>query len=495
MKTQNVFFRFLLLLLALCLCASIVACAAEDDQQEGVGDESAADDTQGSEKSTLDPLEELVSLGYTYDYEDFVFLIRDNDEALRDQNVADVTDSSTMIDRAIYTRNVDLQELFKVNFVFIKEKEANFEAAVNATALFGDNAYDVVIGEGRSIFKGILLENYADWNELEYVNLDGAWWNQTARDEWTTFSGKLYAMNGDLCYQTVGNAHCMFFNKTILSNAGITSPYDQVYNDTWTQETFMETVKEAYESMDHSGTGKLGSDNFGYATQVWRGPVHVFYSTGLSMINKTEDGNYEIGWKNEPCYDVFENYRALLFDTGYAYYLYGSASDVRNAFASETVAFFDDGVKCAMEFKGTGTDFGIVPYPKATADVDGYYSMLGSGTNTFAVLRDLSAERMDRASVMLEAMACYGYTDVMPFYYETILSYQAMQDEDSLNMLRIIHDAAFFDFGHYADPASLYKIGALIIQEPGVYGQNIYTAFAVLESQVLFELNKWRELD
>ena len=81
----------------------------------------------------MDPLEELVSLGYTYDYEDFVFLIRDNDEALRDQNVADVTDSSTMIDRSIYTRNVDLQELFKINFVFIKEKEANFEAAVNVT--------------------------------------------------------------------------------------------------------------------------------------------------------------------------------------------------------------------------------------------------------------------------------------------------------------------------------------------------------------------------
>ena len=70
-----------------------------------------------------------------------------------------------------------------------------------------------------------------------------------------------------------------------------------------------------------------------------------------------------------------------------------------------------------------------------------------------------------------------------------------MRDEHSLEMLKIIHDAAFFDLGHYLNPANLPSVGRLIINSPGVYGQNIYTALAVLERQVLSELNKWRELD
>lgn len=496
MKTQNVFFRFLLLLLALCLCASVVACTVEDEEQAQIGNEDAADDTQGSEESALDPFDELVSLGYTYDYEDFVFLIRDNDEALRDQNVSEVFEKSTMIDRAIYTRNIDLQELFKINFVFMAEKANNFTSKANVAALSGDKTYDLIVGEGKEIFQGILMGNYEDWNNLEYTNLDGAWWNQTAHNEWTTPSGKLYAMNGDLCYQTVGNAHCMFFNKTILTNAGITSPYDHVYNNTWTQETFMQTVKLAHDNMDHSGTGKLHTDKFGYATQRYRGPVHVFYSSGFGMLVKDEDGTLSIGWKNEAVHNLFANYQMLLFESGTAYYLdANNPTETRNAFANQTVAFTDDNVKCAINFKGTGTDFGIVPYPKATSSVQNYYSMIGSGTNTFAVLRDLPSNRLDRASVILEAMASYGYERVIPLYYETILSYQAMQDEDSLNMLRIIHDVAFFDLGNYINVASLSHLGILIIHEPGTYGQNIYTALAVLEPKAMSELKQWYALD
>ena len=80
-------------------------------------------------------------------------------------------------------------------------------------------------------------------------------------------------------------------------------------------------------------------------------------------------------------------------------------------------------------------------------------------------------------------------------YYETILSYQAMRDEHSLDMLKIIHDATFFDLGHYLNPADLPSVGRLIINSPGVYGQNIYTAFAVLETPAMSVLDKWYALD
>lgn len=500
MKTKSFLCRSFLLLLALVLTASAVSCASSNnnDAQDVIGSNDVQNGTD-TPLETTDPFEELKDLDLTYEFEDYTFLIRDNNaEAMLDQNVSEITQNSSTIDRAIYKRNEDIQEIFRVNFVFAKENLSNstFLTKLNTIVKSGNFEYDLIVGDGHSIFQGILSNYFADWNDLEHVNLNGAWWNKTARNEWTTPGGKLYAMNGDLCYQTIGNAHTVFFNKTILDDAKITSPYDHVYNNTWTLENFIKTIKLANDSLDHSGTNMLHTDKFGYVTQEWRGPIHVIYSTGLPMFKKDADGIYSLGWKNEACHNAFDSYYDLLFESGASYYLKsGQPTEARNAFAASTAVFTDDNLKCAVNFKGTELDFGIVPYPKATAEVDGYYSLVGAGTNTFAVLRGLSSKKLSRTSLIVEALARYGHVEVIPMYYETILSYQAMRDEHSLEMLKIIHDAAFFDLGHYLNPANLPSVGRLIINSPGVYGQNIYTAFAVLETPAMSVLDKWYELD
>lgn len=499
MKTRSLLCRSVLLLLALVLTASAVSCAASNESNAPAVESNNAQNGTDAPEETTDPFEELRNLDLTYEFEDYTFLIRDRTaEALLDQYVSEITENSSMIDRAVYTRNENIQEIFQVNFVFAKENLSNstFLTKLNKIVKSGDYKYDLIVGDGHSVFQGALSNYFADWNNLEYVDLDSAWWNQTAHSEWTTPGGKLYAMNGDLCYQTIGNAHTVFFNKTILNNAKITSPYDHVYNNTWTQENFIKTIKLANDSLDHSGTNMLHTDKFGYVTQEWRGPIHVIYGTGLPMFKKEADGTYSLGWKNEACHNTFDNYFDLLFESGASYYLKsGQPTEARNAFAAATAVFTDDNLKCAVNFKGTELDFGIVPYPKATAEVDGYYSLVGAGTNTFAVLRGLSSEKLSRTSLIVEALARYGHVEVIPMYYETILSYQAMRDEHSLDMLKIIHDATFFDLGHYLNPADLPSVGRLIINSPGVYGQNIYTAFAVLETPAMSVLDKWYALD
>ena len=490
----SVFSRAFLLFLCLSLLAGLASCSNTGGTENTVSTNRGTAAPAQTEATTRDPVEDLPNL--TYGFEDFTFLIRDETEALVDQCVTEITETSSLVDRAVFERNLNIEDRFAVNFVFVPKPYTEHSSAVSSTIKSGDNAYDVVIGAGYTVFAGIYANYFEDWNNLEHVDLDAPWWNQSARAEWATPGGKLFAMNGDLCYSTVANGFCVFFNKTVLNDAGITSPYTHVYSNTWTQESFLQSIKQANDSLVHTGTNDLKTDTFGYVTWQFNGPFHVFYSTGLSVFAKNEDGTYSIGWKNETCYNTFARYREMLLESDAAYYHNaGTPDDARNAFAAGSVVFTDDTVRCAVNFKGSGIDFGIVPYPKATEEVQNFHSMVGSGTNTFAVIRSLGSERLSRTSLILEAMACYGYMDVIPYYFDTILSYQAMQDEDSLEMLKIIRNASFFDLGGYANFGGIGYIGRLIINSPGVYGENIYTAIAVLENKAMAELDKWYALD
>ncbi len=495
MKTMLLFSRVLPILVILGMLLSLAACAAYGESVTTASPSNEMSATTTSPEEAFDPLETLPDV--TYGFEDFYFWVRDLEESLADLAVQEITETSTSVDRAVFERNLNIQERLEITFVFHPLENNSFSSTIGAAIKSGDQSHSVAVGMGKTIFQGIFSNHYADWNDLEYVDLDAKWWNQSAREQWTTNGGKLYAMNGDLSYMGVGNNHSVFFNKKILQDAGITLPYDHVYADTWTQETFFASIKQADASMIHTDTNDIKTDTFGYATERYRGVSHVFPSTGCSSLIKDADGKLSLGYKNELCNDAFSRLLELLFESGTSYYGDKSTSldDIRSAFSSGTVAFTDDNVKCAIMFKSTEIDYGLVPYPKANENVKQYYSMVGAGTNTFAVIRALTPENLSRASAVLEALAVYGHVDVIPYYYETLLSYQAMKDEHSLNMLHIIHDVSYFDLGGYANFGNLTSVGRYIISQPGTYGQSVFTAYAVLEPLIFADMKRWYALD
>lgn len=485
---KTILTRLLLLLLTLVLTLGAASCVTEKDEPQGTD---AKENGETQETGELDPTETLPDITFKGDV--FTVFLRDGEEHISDLAVSAINENSTSVDKAVYARNKNVEEHFDIEFVYVKVKVSNQATAINKAISSDPEQYDIIAADGRTVFQGVTAGYYADWNELEYINLDGSWWSQSARKEWTTPGGKLFAMNGDLSYMSVGNNCAVFFNKTLLEDAKITSPYDQVYANNWTFDTFVQSIKDIDGNMNHDDTNNLDTDSFGYATQWWRGPIYATFCNGIGSLVKGQDGKYEIGLKSEAVGNTVEKYVELIKESGAAHYS-NNLSKVRSAFLSERVAFTDDNVKCAVYFKGTGVDFGIVPYPKANKDVE-YASLVGSGTNTFAVIKTMSPAKLSRASVILEAMACYGNRDVIPYYYGTILSYQAMQDEHSLEMLKIIRDAGFFDLGHYTNYGQIADVTKLLIDNPGQYGTSIYTAIEVLEAKTMAELEIWYLLD
>ena len=484
---KKYFARILSLTLCVLIIFATVACSKE---------EQVSDDTQNQAISTEEAEIKPVFSGNTYDGENFTILIRaDTAEGtyLSDLGV-ELNASSSVIDRAVYNRNVTIEEQFDVKFDFITvNNSTKYTQYITAATMSDADTYDMVSSDGRTIFKGVLNGFYMDWNQLDYVNLDAPWWSQNAREEWTTLSNRLYCMNGDLSYMSVGSAGVMYFNRDVFSKAKLTTPYEFVENDTWTLETFTKSVKDADASMVGDGSGSPETDTFGYGTEAWRGPIQAVFSAGVSTLVKGGDGKYTIGVKSNRVSDAMAAYDSLI-NSSETYYAGIGVGPARQYFINGAYAYFDDIIKCAVTFNNSGLNFGIVPWPKYDTDTENYKSLVGSGTNTFAVLKNTSDDNRVKISDILEALAYYGYKDVISAYFDTVISYQAVQDEHSYEMLQLVRQTLHFDIGHYGNFGKIGDIGKNVIEKKDGY-QSISTAITAIEGNVMLDLDLWYALD
>jgi hypothetical protein len=96
------------------------------------------------------------------------------------------------------------------------------------------------------------------------------------------------------------------------------------------------------------------------------------------------------------------------------------------------------------DLRSVDHDFGIIPYPKWNDAQEDYYTYCALGNST-AYCVPVTAEG-DTAATILEALAYYGYQDILPEYYDRVLKGQNTRDNESEAMLDIIFNNVSFDF-------------------------------------------------
>ena len=87
-------------------------------------------------------------------------------------------------------------------------------------------------------------------------------------------------------------------------------------------------------------------------------------------------------------------------------------------------------------------DYGVVPYPKLNQQQADYYSRV---VDAWLHVVPKTCTDIDRASVILEALASGSSQYVFPAYYDKVLKYSVLRDEKSIEMLEIIRAHRVFD--------------------------------------------------
>ena len=500
--------RILLLAIALLMVLSMAACNKDDGQG---GDEGTTAETTGSTNSgngsgnggdkteTTTGKEEgpNIPAGLNFNNAEFKAYIRgmggDGVDYGSDLYVGrELSTDATAVERAVYTRMSSIEDTYGVIFDVQIEDGGLNKTIVDNSSKTGVDVYDLVVDHGRFMMGYAEKNSLLDFAKLPYVDVDQPWWSQEVNETFRTPGGKLFVMTGDISYLSVGTTFSMFFNKDIIADVqGLESPYQKVDDKEWTFEEFEGYVLATDSNLNGDGSGIVGQDKFGYATGWWRGPVQMFYTTGGRVLVR-EDDAWKFTLNSNKANKALVDFRELMFTSGSAHL--EKADNYQNlqlSFVANQIAFFDDQLHAASVFKGSDLNFGLLPWPMYDDEVEEYYSAVDAGTNLYGVLRNTSEANAQKISVVLECLAYQGSKDVIPFYFDTILSYQYLKDDDSINMLHIIHDSMVIDFGYfYSGLSSTFRNVAIEAN-----GDSLNKVVSATKDVALQNLEKWDALD
>ena len=351
-------------------------------------------------------------------------------------------DTGVEVNDAVYKRNRLVEERFDIQ---IKEIVENSHATIASKATksiqSGSDDYDLVILNSPEAVGMAKKQSLMDYNEIPYIDLTQPYWDKNIQRD-LSVGGRSYLMVGDFSMMHYGLNVAMFFNKKLLNDFGLESPYNLINEGKWTYDKFFEMAAGA--SIDLNGDGKFDkNDRFGYMsiTHVWS-PTFLA-AAGQQTVLKDENDLHYFGMDNEKFINVYQKLTAKMHE-GNMLFDADDAGDHRLQdvmFPGNQALFWSEVVHWATILRNMDADFGIIIHPKFDENQTEYQNYVGAPP---VLGVPVSALDIDRTGMILEAL-CYESTDtVIKAYYDVLLKTKISRDDESEGMLDIMFKNRFY---------------------------------------------------
>lgn len=340
------------------------------------------------------------------------------------------------INDALYDRTVKMEEQFGIKIVDMDIALSN----VMVTLRSDEDLYTVTTADLSNVMKLVNAGYCRDFNDVDSIDLDKPWWDQNAAQK-LSIAGKLYYTFSDFFITALDNARATYFNKDLVRDLGLESPYKLVDANKWTMEKMREMGIVAVSDLDGI-SGITTADRVGIANVAT-----TFYEAMLTGCDAEIMKQGANGIPYFCCFDEKEYflqvYEYLLntFSTD-GFYLITKTDEGRNMFTSNQALFTVDTLYMASISRQSDVNFGILPIAKYTETQENY---LHVSPNPHCMMIPHTTKNIERTGVLLEAISYYSssyYSDkaLIPSYYETALKSKSATDDESAEMLTIIHD-------------------------------------------------------
>lgn len=141
-------------------------------------------------------------------------------------------DTGDVLDAAIYTRNLNVEERLNVKIVPIAgDPPVDAKTAVTA----GVDEYHIVAGKQWQMMQQSTEGYYFNFYDLDYIDLEQPWWAQKFIDAATIGKNRLYYLTGDATLTLLMNMGVLYVNNTLFENqyGPINDLYDLVLAGDW----------------------------------------------------------------------------------------------------------------------------------------------------------------------------------------------------------------------------------------------------------------------
>lgn len=338
---------------------------------------------------------------------------------------------------AVFKRN----ELIKSQYnVELEQKESGSRTFADKLAIqvkSNDTSFNLVYMGLADAATAAIAGNLYNLNTLQNIHTDGSWWNGRAAAAWS-LANKLYFMTGDITTTDNMSIRMMYFNKNLIKDLRMKSPYDMVADNTWTFENYFTMVEQA--AADATGDGvTINDDTFGVVAQTTFGFM-MTTAAGEMLTYKGEGDMPVCVYKGDTTRLVDVTEALTGYIAGHNSVYLGADEDIMSIFTSGRSLFMAEVLlHCKTMRMNYDVNFGLLPMPKYNADQDCYYQYFtGYCTTVTGVPYHVQDEDLDRASFILEALAVESVMTVTPAFTEVCLKGRYVDDNDSASMIDII---------------------------------------------------------
>lgn len=461
----------------------------------GAGEVDTGADTTVAVDTTTETVEETIAepeLPYTTFDGQALRLLYANDDGVP-YSVKDLwTDGLTgeVVNDAVYHRNVALEEKFDI---VLQADVQNQRYAVREKAkkeiTGGISSFDLMFEECNQAYPMALEGMFYNWLELPHIDMDADYWDSNARDG-LSLRGKLYPMVSDISMIPSAQARYLYINKTMAARYGLTIPYDDVRDGTWTMDKFIDMVVAVSE--DLNGDGVMDSyDQFGMLTE---NPEFFIVGCGVVLAEKNDQDEPEFCFVSERTVSVLEKVQTLLNDKDHTLSFDDTAKgrDIsgfnhifdygRSRFAAGQFLFVQNGAGISYQFTDMEDEYGMLPNPKLDEEQESYYHLM----DAFAPMMFLPAtlEDPEMLGLCLEYWSWLSSTSVKEAYYETTMKKKRVNAPDDAEMLDIVRNSCQYEITY------IYDTGALGILRNAASKGNLMSSWASQEKAVNTKLQK-----
>ena len=418
----------------------------------------------GEKGSTNKELESIIPDGTEFDPElpkkdfqghEFTFITQQsNDYGYHVKYlVYNEAEEGNLLNDAIKKRNDIIEEKYNVT---IKHYDAvNLLNEVRTQVMGGVVEFDAILANARTMStlarEGLLY----DLKEIDTFNLDKPYWDQRANSD-LEMGGKLYYTNCDLNVHTIGSA--IFFNKKMIQDFELTSPYVYMENNQWTIDNWAILAKSISVDVDNDGN-MTEMDKY---SQLCGHGNDNYFITGAGirfteMDNTTNTLRVALMDNPDKLVSVYEKTKSVFSDSSVAYCISCSSVDahgtsskweyLRTLFKQDLYLFDYSSDDCLVLYKDMESEFGIVPFPKYDSNQQTYNTIYPDDFNLFGIPNIVENE--ERTGAIIEDMNYYSSFILIPVWYDTILTRRYTRDYESEATLRYIKENRVYDIGLY----------------------------------------------
>ena len=390
-------------------------------------------------------------------------------------------DAENLLAQTVYKRNELVKQRLGIDLNIVcttltsagadQQTETN---KISSLILAGDKTYDVFAHVQHTGMPGLINEGmFLNWNDMPYIDLTKPWWYSNALRD-ITFGDKIFCMTGDYNLPSFSNTECLAFNKTMLDELEMEYPYQSVLDGTWTHDKFVEYIQAATKDLNGDGQMDWDNDRYGFAGWAPEQIQALYVSYGGQVLEKDDH--------NMPVLSIYSRKQVEVIDKMLEVFnLHGAFTQSKEygledrMFENGRLLFNDSFLSMIQSMRNYDNEIGFIPYPKINEEQEDYRSRTANVSGLTYIPITLDEERYDLVGATLETMAYYSNRELLPTYFDIILTVQSTRDVESEQMIPIIRNTAkFMDMTMGFQPSTFVTSGQNTLASHWMSSKSVY---------------------